>query len=309
MKKVVYFLICLILFTSCNKIVLRKDRNERVTFSKSFPQGEYNIYLYKLNYPDSQKEKLIFMSNFVKILESQSDNKNYILSKKLYDDVNSVISRNGIGTEKAFFKSVSFIDNNDKKIINKLVRNIRVPKDSGEIQMFLNKQCYYLLSLLNREDEYLGDFYYTEFDKENLISEYTKDRKNMRDIFLTKKKNFLVALKNEEEIKNYKNDMIYLDNYSNKFVNNILDKKDIELNVPLILIDDYNYKGYTMNNETLVLFPEYGREKLSYFIGYDFNVIIIKSDDLNGNFFVKDDKKLEISDLLNRRKYVPKRPL
>lgn len=309
MKKILYLFICLILFTSCDNIVLRKDRNERVTFKKNIVQGKYNIYFYELNYPHNQNDKLSFIAHFQEILDKKAKgNINFILPKELYDDVESVMNDGGIGIEKSFFKDASFLTKEDLKNINSKARYVETPKNGGTIQENLNRQYYCILRLLQREDEYNKESYYTEYDKVTLAKEFISKRKQLKSTLLKNKNNFLVKITQNNDLKNYKNDMIYIENCDDTFVDNIVNNKK-HISSPLMLLENSLYTGYTMNNNSLVLFGGYGRTKLNYFIGYEFETTIIRVNDLRDIYFIADDKSLEISTLLDRSKYTPKRPL
>ena len=129
MKKLFYFLLCLFLFTACDNIVLRKDKSERVTFNETLPNGEYSLYMYEVKYPEKQEEKIAFMSEFENFLENGVEGYerdiNFILPKALYEDVESVLADEGIGNERIFFKSASFINEEDKKIIDRETKSYK----------------------------------------------------------------------------------------------------------------------------------------------------------------------------------------
>ena len=311
MKKIFYFLFCLFLFIGCDSVVLRKDKSERITFDSKLSQGTYTLYMYELDYPEKQEDKIIFMSKFENFLKNKTEkieqNINFILPKNLYEDIENVINDDGIGIERAFFKSASIINENDKKIITENVKSIKVPLDGGEIQKYLNKQYYYLLSLLGRKNEYKKDFFYTEYDKRKLVVEYIEKRKNLKNILLKKKKDFIVLIENIDELENYKNDIVYLKEYNKNLENNIINKK-INIDFPILIIESKNYKGYTVKGKSIVFFNGNG-EEIYYFRGYNFNIKIKEIENFNISNFVIDKKQIEVSTLLNRKKYIPKRPL
>lgn len=311
MKKIFYFLFCIFLFVGCDHIVLRKDKSERVTFDKNISQGTYTLYMYEINYPKTQKDKIVFMSRFENFLKNRDEkgeqNINFILPKELYEDVESIINEDGIGIEKNFFKSASFIDENDKKIIDKETRNIKYPLNGGEIQKYLNKQYYYILSLVGREKEYKKDFFYTEFDKRIIINEYVKERENLKNILIEKKKDFLMLVENINDLENNEEDMVYLKEDNKNFEKNIINHK-VETKQPILVLKSDDYKGYTVNGKSIIFFVGNG-EEINYFRGYNFNVKIKEIDDFNYSNFVKDKKQIEVSTLLDRKKYVPRRPL
>lgn len=311
MKKIFYFLFCLFLFIGCDSVVLRKDKSERITFDSKLSQGTYILYMYELDYPEKQEDKIIFMSKFENFLKNKTEkieqNINFILPKNLYEDIESVINDDGIGIERAFFKSASIINENDKKIINENVKSIKVPLDGGEIQKYLNKQYYYLLSLLGRKNEYKKNFFYTEYDKRKLMVEYIEKRKNLKNILLERKKDFIVLIENIDELENYKDDIVYLKEYNKNLENNIINQK-INIDSPILIIESKNYKGYTVNGKSIVFFNGNG-EEIDYFRGYNFNVKIKEIQNFNISNFVIDKKQIEVSTLLDRKKYIPKRPL
>ena len=312
MKKLFYFLLCLFLFTACDNIVLRKDKSERITFNETLPNGEYSIYMYEIKYPEKQKDKIAFMTKFENFLENGVEGYkrdiNFILPKALYEDVESVLADEGIGNERIFFKSASFINEEDKKIIDRETKSVKTPMDGGEIQKYLNKQYYHILSLVGRENEYREKFFYTEYDKRKITSEYINRRENLKKVLSEKKKDFLVLAESRDELKNYEDDMVYLNEYDSRLEKSILEGKEI-LKSPVTVIKSDKYKGYVLNGNNLVFFDGKGKEELNYFRRYNFNVKVKKIDNFNISNFITDDEQVEISVLLGRKKYVPKRPL
>ena len=312
MKKLFYFLLCLFLFTACDNIVLRKDKSERITFNETLPNGEYSIYMYEVKYPEKQKDKIAFMTKFENFLENGVEGYkrdiNFILPKVLYEDVESVLADEGIGNERIFFKSASFINEEDKKIIDRETKSVKTPMDGGEIQKYLNKQYYHILSLVGRENEYRENFFYTEYDKRKITSEYINRRENLKKVLSEKKKDFLVLAESKDELKNYEDDMVYLNEYDSRLEKSILEGKEI-LKSPVTVIKSDKYKGYVLNGNNLVFFDGSGKEELNYFRRYNFNVKVKKIDNFNISNFITDDEQVEISVLLGRKKYVPKRPL
>ena len=312
MKKLFYFLLCLFLFTACDNIVLRKDKSERITFNETLPNGEYSIYMYEIKYPEKQKDKIAFMTKFENFLENGVEGYkrdiNFILPKALYKDVESVLADEGIGNERIFFKSASFINEEDKKIIDRETKSVKTPMDGGEIQKYLNKQYYHILSLVGRENEYRENFFYTEYDKRKITSEYINRRENLKKVLSEKKKDFLVLAESKDELKNYEDDMVYLNEYDSGLEKSILEGKEI-LKSPVTVIKSDKYKGYVLNGNNLVFFDGNGKEEFNYFRRYNFNVKVKKIDNFNISNFITDDEQVEISVLLGRKKYVPKRPL
>lgn len=312
MKKVLYILLCIFVLAGCNSFTLRKDKSERVTFNKSIPQGDYNIYLYDIKYPSSQEDKIIFFSKFENFLKngvSEKDNNiNFIISKELYSDIMGVINEEGIGIEKSFFKSASFIDENDKKIINMETKYVKTPSNGGEIQSYLNKQYYYILTLFGREKEYDKNFFYTEYDKRKLTSEFLKERDELKKILTEKKRNFVVKVDNINETENYKNEIIYIKNSDENLIKELV-SENIKTTSPIVIVDSEMYDGYTSNNKNVILFNGDGENRLSFFRRYNFNTIIKDIDNFSYSNFNTDEKQIKISVLLDRKKYVPKRPL
>lgn len=312
MKKVFYLLMCLMILSGCDNVVLRKDKSERVTFNAEIPQGEYTLYMYELKYPVKQEEKLMFLSKFENFLrngvEGLERDVTFILPKDMYDDVNAVLNDEGIGIERAFFKSASYIDENDKKIIDRETKFVKTPANAGEIQKYLNKQYYYILSLTGKQKEYKEDFLYSEYDKRVLTSAYLDERKSLKEILGEKKKNFIAALDSAEELENYKSDKVYLKNSSQQFDDSLINGSAENI-PPVLVLNSGKYIGYTVNKNSVVLFAGSGKERLNYFRRYDFTPVIKKIDNFNYSNFAVDKKQAEISVLLDRKKYVPKRPL
>lgn len=268
--------------------------------------------MYEVKYPEKQEEKIAFMSEFENFLENGVEGYerdiNFILPKALYEDVESILADEGIGDERAFFKSASFIDEEDKKIIDRETKSVKTPMDGGEIQKYLNKQYYHILSLAGRENEYRENFFYTEYDKRKITSEYINKRENLKKFLSEKKKNFLVLAENTGDLKNYEDDMVYLNEYDSRLEKSVLEGKEI-LKSPVTVIKSNKYKGYVLNGNNLVFFDGNGKEELNCFRRYNFNVKVKKIDNFNISNFITDNEQVEISVLLGRKKYVPKRPL
>ena len=179
----------------------------------------------------------MFLSKFENFLrngvEGLERDVTFILPKDMYDDVNAVLNNEGIGIERAFFKSASYIDENDKKIIDRETKFVKTPANAGEIQKYLNKQYYYILSLTGKQKEYKEDFLYSEYDKRVLTSAYLDERKSLKEILGEKKKNFIAALDSAEELESYKSDKVYLKNSSQQFDDSLINGS--AENIPPIL--------------------------------------------------------------------------
>lgn len=314
MKKIFYILLCLILFVGCDNVVLRKDKSERITFEKKVPQGEYTLYMYEIKYPEKQEEKIAFMSKFENFLRNKVEginrDVNFIMPENLYEDINYILNDEGIGIERAFFKSSSFVGEEDKKIIDRETSFVKTPLNGGEIQKYLNKQYFYILSLVGKQKEYDENFFYTEYDKRTIISEYIEKRESLKEILSEKKKDFLVAVENKDFLEKYKDDMLYLKEHDEDLEEEIINRS-FSVKSPLVVMDSYSYNGYTVCGNSIIFLAgdKENNENINYFRRYKFNVVIKEISDFNYSNFALDENQLEVSVLLGRKKFVPRRPL
>lgn len=262
MKKLLLICGVVVLLGGCSDIVLRKDLHERVAFSSEIKEGDYNLYFYKLNYPDNQQDKLDYLNNFKEFL-NKNPHKNYIVPVEMGKDILSIINNGGYGEEKLAFKSGADLNEEERNSLKVLTEDIDVPKGGGEIQENINRQYYLLLTLEERAEEYDGNSYYTELDKEKIITDLLIERKELKEALKTNFKNFIFSYDNE--FKNLENGIYFPDKI-----------QGIKSN--LLIINKKGYSGYEIKNNKIVFYPGNEGKDLEGFRNFDFNSEIINLD-------------------------------
>ena len=185
--------------------------------------------------------------------------------------------RNGI--ERAFFKSASYIDENNKKIIDRETKFVKTPQCRRDTNILTSSITIFFLLQESRKN-IKEDFLYSEYDKRVLTSAYLDERKSLKEILGEKKKNFIAALDSAEELENYKSDKVYLKNSSQQFDDSLINGSAENI-PPVLVLNSGKYTGYTVNKNSVVLFAGSGKERLNYFRRYDFTPVIKKIDNFN----------------------------
>lgn len=204
LKKYKKMIICPLLLTlvACS-YVDRKDMNQKITFqSDSVVKGLNEITIYKIGIK-SEKDYQLLERYFTKSLANNTQN-NYLISKNLYDSLQQFGGRKS--RDNSVYEKHSFdLTESDKEILDREIE-IKFELDSGINQKYLNKQVYYWLKKLEKENTFDADNYYSELDKELLIDEYIGKLSNVSKIFFESlnKNNLMIELKNREELLQYK---------------------------------------------------------------------------------------------------------
>jgi len=173
------FLVGVQYFTECSTIIKRKDSVQYIQFNQKYPSKEINtINVYKISYPKTPKEKDKFLTSLNNISSRALLDKtflNTIVPSQLLEDIESIKREETYKVEELYTKYASDLTDKEKR---QLEANIHVgyPEDFGDIQGYLNKQVYYWLKYLGREEEYDDYMYYTEFDKDDLMNEIIEKR-------------------------------------------------------------------------------------------------------------------------------------
>ena len=166
-------------FIEGSAIIKRKDSVQYIRFAKNYPNDEINtINLYKISYPSTSREKDEFLES-LNILSSRAlldkSYLNLIVSNELLEDIESIQKEETYKVEDLFSKYASDLTDEEKMEIEANI-HVGYPEDFGDIQGYLNKQVYYWLNYLGREEEYDDYMYYTEFDKDDLMNEIIAKR-------------------------------------------------------------------------------------------------------------------------------------
>lgn len=201
-KKIIIFPVLLSVM-ACS-YVDRKDMNQKITFkSDAVVKGMNEISIYKIDIKN-EKDYQLLERYFTKALANNLQN-NYLIEKSLYDSLQLFGERKTDRDNNIYEKHSFDLTDSDKEILDKEI-DIRFELDSGINQKYLNKQVYYWLKKLGKENTFDADNYYSELDKELLIDEYVGKLANVSKIFLENlnKNNLMIEIKNKEELAKYK---------------------------------------------------------------------------------------------------------
>ena len=281
--------------------------------------GRYRIKMFELNYPTGIIGKNNFYNNFNEVLEKVDKNKKYsvLIEKEFYEDMKKLKTDELSEEEKILELPASSLEGNQIHELLSLTSKLNLKQYLGTDQEYLNRQIYLLYELLNKK-EYDINNVYSELDKEFLISELKEKRKKVIKNFEESK--FEYFIKNSYsnmEINKYEDDTIYkfdkdivisqnieeqaifpeikLNVYLTDFPRETLEelaKNRLKLKRNLLLIENYDYRGYTYNENNTILFIN-GENPLYYFENYKIDVVKERIDVQNllkesSNYYVSD---------------------
>jgi hypothetical protein len=163
-------------------IIKRKDSVQYVSFPNEIKKNQINyLYLYKLKYPESSKEKDEFFKAINLVTSRIILDKKYInliFPIDFIEDINRINKGIPFLTEELYSKYASDLTEEEQENLDMEI-GIEWPYDSGIIQGYLNKQYYYWLAYLGKEKEYNKDIDYTEFDKAEILEKILEKRKTL----------------------------------------------------------------------------------------------------------------------------------
>lgn len=248
----------------CTQIVARKDKEQIIEFqNENIKKGSYEITFYKLYYPNTSKEQDKFFDEF-KTLASKmlvhNENTNIIIPLEFYNDIKDLKNNEVRKGEKVFYTQASLLTNEEKKLINDKIK-VDTPKNTGEIQKYLNKQIAFWYSYLGEIDNYNPNEYYTELDKNIIINRVLDKRKKDMNVIWELEKNFVLAVDNiQENINEIVLPLYFEKNYNLQNLSNLKSKvillnsqySNITIPNKLILIANgttTNVKGYKIESK------------------------------------------------------------
>jgi hypothetical protein len=300
MRKVIKNAILITVFllaAGCNHIVLRQDLYEKVAFeSEKIKPGKNIINLYSLQFPESYFEKLKYMEEFElvsKQLLLEDKSLNLIVSSSMYDTLDSLKKGEVFPEEKVYLKTASDLNSDEMSEIDKEI-DVYVTDRGGSVQGYLNKQVYFWMVLNGKKGEFIGETLYTELDKQRLVEEVRKSRKefsrvlNNAEMNLIIKKKNLYAGKNPElttsELSDILNPTDLPDSILNEeramYLQGVKDddfhkiaEKEVSFNSPFLILDSEKFTGYLVVDENYIFFYG-GSEVKSSYHRYDFEVKI-----------------------------------
>lgn len=190
------FLLAMLLLAGCQKLVARRDESQVVEFANKMPKGEYTLKIYRLDYPETPSDRDAFYEKFSILMSKMvAHNKdiNLIIPFELYQDIKNIGKRDVREAEKIYYKPASELTEDEKEFISSKI-NVDYPENAGIFQEYLNKQVYYWLSYLKRENDYNSANYYTELDKMKMVEEIYENRKMISKTFEPIENDFIIEV-------------------------------------------------------------------------------------------------------------------
>ena len=299
MKKVIYVLIVLVLFTACTRdIVLRKNEVLKASYNeKTLPKGVHEVPLYRIIYPFNLEEKQEFFKEFNVLLKKYylKDKKiNFLINESFYADLKSLETISLLEEEKIYDKAASTLSDTEMKFLLESYGD-RIDKYEGSTQEYLNIQINYLLNYLGKVENFDKNKLYSEREKSELVDELKETRREnvqlLKDIDLQ----FVLELNNPYA---QKTEELYWDNREftlkissnfDKKLNNYtipiyikgikdddvkaLVKEEYKINNKIVFIENNLYEGYK-NLGSSYIFLIGGSSKIKSYEDYEFNVVV-----------------------------------
>lgn len=339
MKKIIFLLLitCNLSFSFVNEIRWKKETispfNKIKIYTKDgeyryvdVKKGSYKIILFSLDYPDDLISKNKFYKQLQQFLDrvKPSVKYNLILNKQFFQDIERISSFELIDDEEIIEKPASSLTFLEKSVLNELTSEIRFSYYNNTDQEYLNRQIYLLYKILEK-DNYNANNIYSEFEKEELISELINGRKKIVDklenskLELFVRENFDNIHTEPPQISNsyfFDNDIIISDDIKdqailpnikeNVYLTNIDDttlldlvQNKIKLKRKILIVENNQFTGYNFNNENVVIFVNNGNDnvKQKIFVYYDgdykINVVVEKTNfeqliNENSNYYISD---------------------
>ena len=299
MKKVIYVLLVLVLFTACTRdIVLRKNEVLKASYNeKTLPKGVHEVPLYRIIYPFNLEEKQEFFKEFNVLLKKYylKDKKiNFLINESFYADLKSLETISLLEEEKIYDKAASTLSDTEMKFLLESYGD-RIDKYEGSTQEYLNIQINYLLNYLGKVENFDKNKLYSEREKSELVDELKETRREnvqlLKDIDLQ----FVLELNNpyaqkteelywdnrEFTLKNSSNFDKKLNNYTIPiYIKGIKDddvkalvKEEYKINNKIVFIENNLYEGYK-NLGSSYIFLIGGSSKIKSYEDYEFNVVV-----------------------------------
>lgn len=324
MKKMILFLFTLLLLLGCNReIVLRKNQNMLAPYNeKVFPKGDYEIPLYKLNYPKDLKDKQVFLNELNILLKKYylGEKKiNLLISNEFFLDLESLKKEALLQEEKVYDKQASRLNEEEISFLIKNSRK-RIEKFKGTTQEYLNLQIEYLLNFLDKKESFDENKIYSEREKSELVDEIKDIRREnvslLDEVFIEfileidkpydlgqaniYWDNREIALNNSsnlsKNLSNY-NLPIYIRGLKERDIESLI-KEEYRINNKAIFLENQVYEGYKALDKSFI-FLLGGNKKIKSYESYSFAFKVIEIE-LKDMLTIKSG--LLISDLLGGKK-------
>lgn len=320
MYRYILLLMMSIVVTGCTGIAKIKERYHRAPFEQVIDRGDYQINLYEIKYPEKYEEKIEFYNDFSILLKKllvYDSTLNILYPEELKKDILKLGDNLLLPEEEMYVKPSSELSKIEMEEIDKNI-DFKLDNELGKSQYYLNKQVYFWKKLLKQKNNTREN--YTELDKERLIQEVKKSRKEMFEILNEVEITSILKItdpyrSNEDNYWQQKDVYIHRKTKINpqifREINYIylgdiedLDAKKIvgeqlKFDSKIVIIENKLYNGYTVVDNKFVFFHG-GKNNISYYDGYKIN-LEIKEVTLKDLLKIDDD--ILIDDFLNPNLY------
>lgn len=324
MKKCLYVLIILCVFTACTRdIVLRKNEVLKAPYNeKTLPKGVYEIELYRVIYPVDLEGKQKFFEEFNVLLKKYflRDKKiNFLVSEAFYSDLKSLENSFLLKEESIYDKPSSTLSIEEKEYLIKSYGN-RIGLYKGSVQEYLNMQVSYLMNYLGKSEMFNENKLYSEREKSELIDDLKEIRRENVQLLKNIDLEFILEVEKaystdkgevywdnrEFLLKNNSNFDKKLNNYPIPiYIKDINDedvkaliKEEISINNKLVFVENALYEGYKNLGSSYLFFKD-GENKIKSYEDYEF-IVTVKDIQLENMINLKDNTVL--SEILGGKK-------
>lgn len=299
----IFLMLIIILFSGCQKFVLRKYPKEAVPFG--WKKGTLAIELYKIKYPEEILAREKFYSDLdsaVTKLYLYKNKVNVVFDESFFNDYKNIEKGDYISGEEPFYKVSSSLTEDEKTMIKKVTgKNIQLYKDT--VQEYLNLQVLFWLKIAEKEVEFDENKLYTELDKEVIVAEVKQKRIDLikkiarvkMEICIEIADYYNVKSANQEYKENYMSkDIVFNNNYrydlqtgkySNPVVIKNMKRDDIEKTIGenitfknrAVIIVNEHYNGYKVSKGEIIVYNG-GKKEVKGVDGYNVDIKIIDSN-------------------------------
>ena len=296
--------------------------------------GRYEIKLFEITYPSDLFGKNRFFNEFntflkgiepiktksgePKVVNIRATRKySLLLESRFYEEMQQIKEDLLSDEEKILELPASSLEDYYRQQLTSMSGRMGATEYAGTDQEFLNRQIYVLYQLLDKP-KFNPNNVYSELDKEFLIEELKKNRKEVVENFEKSKVEYFIKESYEnsgigklqdDSIYKFDKDVVISDKledqailpemeknvYLTGFPENIIEelaKNKLKLKRTPLLLENSDYHGYMFNEDNTVVFIG-GKEPKYYYKDYKINVVkkpievldLLKTD---SNYYVSD---------------------
>ncbi|ACV38513.1 hypothetical protein [Leptotrichia buccalis] len=281
--------------------------------------GRYEIKLFEITYPTDLFGKNRFYNEFNTFLKNIKAGKKYslLLENRFYQEMQDIKVDQLSEEEKILELPASSLDDYYKQQIVAMSGGANLKEYIGTDQEYLNRQIFVLYELLNKLD-FNPSNVYSELDKEFLIEELRNLRKEVVENFEKSNVEFFIKESYENSgLNKFKDDSVYKFDkdivlsdkiedqavlpelqrniYLTGFPDEIIEKlakNQLKLKKTPLLLENNEYRGYTYNEDNVVVFIG-GENPKYYYKDYKINVVkkhiaVLDLLKTSSNYYVSD---------------------